>query len=76
MTATGPSSIFPGGPMLSFLFLPSLLLLSALIRECGILPVGRLVDDFAADHCDQDFGLADFRGLDLEQIAVEQDEVG
>src|ERR1700686_5493883 len=53
-----------------------LILSRGLVRERGISPIRRLVNDFASYHCDQDFGLVYFRGLDLEEVAVEQDEVG
>src|SRR6266446_5040633 len=75
MTGNGQSSSLRAGRC-CLLFSPSFLFRVALTGEAGSFPIRRLVNDFAADEGDQDFGLADFRGFDFEQVAVEQDEVG
>src|SRR5712692_11661232 len=75
MTATWQSSILPVGRC-CLLFSASLLFGGALAGEAGSFPIRRLVNDFAADHGQQDFRLADFGRLDQKQILGEHDDVG
>src|ERR1700688_1251089 len=57
------------------LFSPSFLFRGALVGEGGIFPFWRLVNDLAADHCEQDFRLSNLRGFNLEQILIDHNHV-